>query len=107
MYVLERGMNAKWLGVVFAALTAVAAFGIGNMVQANSIASLLHESFGVSAWITGAVMTVLTAVVILGGIKSIAAVCERLVPFMAIFYVLGLPRPPGHARGPHPGHARA
>ena len=89
MYVLERGMNMKWLGIVFAALTAVAAFGIGCMVQANSISSLLHESFGLSVWISGAVMTVLTAVVILGGIKSIAAWCEKLVPVMAIFYILG------------------
>lgn len=89
MYALERGMNAKWLGVVFAALTSVAAFGIGCMTQANSIASLAQESVGLSPWISGAAMTVLTAVVILGGIRSISAVCERLVPFMAAFYVLG------------------
>ena len=89
MYVLERGLRMKWLGVVFAALTAVAAFGIGNMVQANSISSMVQETFDVSPWITGILMTILTAVVILGGIKSIASVCERLVPFMAIFYVLG------------------
>ena len=89
MYVLERGMNAKWLGVIFAALTAVAAFGIGNTVQANSLAALAYETFGISPWVSGAVMTILTAVVILGGIKSIARVCELLVPFMALFYVLG------------------
>lgn len=89
MYALERGMNAKWLGVVFAALTAVAAFGIGCMTQANSISSLAKESLGLNPWITGGIMTVLTAVVILGGIQSIASVCEKLVPFMAIFYVLG------------------
>jgi AGCS family alanine or glycine:cation symporter len=89
MYVLERGMKARWLGVVFAAFTSVAAFGIGCMVQANSISALVHEGFGVSPWITGAIMTALTAVVILGGIQSIASVCEKLVPFMAIFYVLG------------------
>ena len=89
MYVLERGMKARWLGVVFAALTAVAAFGIGCMVQANSIAALLQESMHVSPWISGTVMTILTAVVILGGIKSIARVCEALVPFMAGFYVIG------------------
>ncbi len=89
MYALERGMNAKWLGMIFAALTAVAAFGIGCMTQANSISSLAQESLGLNPWITGAVMTVLTAIVILGGIKSIAAVCEKLVPFMAVFYVLG------------------
>ncbi|HAN05827.1 MAG: transporter [Elusimicrobia bacterium GWA2_64_40] len=89
MYVLERALNARWLGVIFAFFTAVAAFGIGNMVQANSISHMLHESFGLSTWVSGAVMTALTAVVILGGIKSIARVCERLVPFMAVFYVLG------------------
>ncbi|MBP1621521.1 MAG: transporter [Acidobacteria bacterium] len=89
MYVLERGLGARWLGLIFAALTAVAAFGIGCMVQANSISSLVEESFHVSPWWTGAVLTVLTAVVILGGIKSIARVCERLVPFMAVFYVFG------------------
>ena len=89
MYVLERGMNARWLGLIFAALTAVAAFGIGNMVQANSIASLVQETFNISPWITGLTMTVLTAVVILGGIKSIARVCEKLVPIMAVFYVFG------------------
>jgi len=89
MYVLERGMKKKWLGMVFAALTAVSAFGIGNMVQANSISSMVVETFGISPWISGALMTILTAVVILGGIKSIANVCERLVPFMAITYVGG------------------
>jgi AGCS family alanine or glycine:cation symporter len=89
MYVLERGLNARWLGIVFAVLTAVAAFGIGCMVQANSISSLLHESYRVPTWASGLVMTVLTAVVILGGIKSIATVCEKLVPSMALFYVLG------------------
>ena len=89
MYVLERGMHARWLGMIFAALTAVAAFGIGCMVQANSISALLQESMNVSPWLSGIVMTVLTAVVILGGIKSIARVCEALVPFMAGFYVIG------------------
>jgi len=89
MYVLERGMNARWLGIVFALLTAVSAFGIGNMVQSNSISSMVQENFAIAPWITGILMTGLTAVVILGGIKSIATVCERLVPFMAIFYVAG------------------
>jgi len=89
MYVLERGLNMKWLGIIFAAFTAVTAFGIGNMVQANSISSLVKESMNIPEWITGIVMTVLTAIVILGGIKSIANVCEKLVPFMAVFYVLG------------------
>ncbi|MBI5745213.1 MAG: sodium:alanine symporter family protein [Elusimicrobia bacterium] len=89
MYVLERGLNARWLGLIFAFFTAVAAFGIGNMVQANSISQMLLESFGLNTWLTGAAMTVFTAFVILGGIKSIARFCEWLVPFMAVFYVLG------------------
>jgi AGCS family alanine or glycine:cation symporter len=89
MYVLERGMNKKWLAVLFAAFTSVTAFGIGNMVQANSISVMVQETFQIPMWITGLVLTILTAVVIIGGIKSIARVCERLVPFMAITYVLG------------------
>ena len=89
MYVLERGMNARWLGLIFAALTAFAAFGIGNMVQANSISSLMQETFNVSPWVTGIIMTILIAIVILGGIKYISKVCEKLVPFMAVFYVFG------------------
>lgn len=89
MYVLEKGMKCRWLACVFAFLTAVAAFGIGNMVQANSIATLVNETFHISVWITGVVITILTAVVILGGIKSIARTCEQLVPFMAVFYVGG------------------
>jgi len=89
MYALERGLGSKPLGMLFAALTAFAAFGIGNMTQANSISSLAQQTFGVSPWITGIVMTVLTAIVILGGITKIASVCEKLVPFMAAFYVLG------------------
>jgi len=89
MYVLERGLKKKWLAVLFAAFTSVTAFGIGNMVQANSISVMVQESFQIPMWITGLVLTMLTAVVIIGGIKSIAKVCERLVPFMAITYVLG------------------
>ena len=89
MYALERGLGSKPLGMLFAVLTAVAAFGIGNMTQANSIAGLAQQNFGLSPYLTGAVMTVLTAVVILGGISRIATVCEKLVPFMAAFYILG------------------
>ena len=89
MYVLERGMKQKWLGVLFAFLTAFSAFGIGNTVQANSISTMVKETLHISPWITGVVLTVLTAVVILGGIKSIASVCEKLIPFMAVFYILG------------------
>lgn len=89
MYVLEHGMNQRWLGLTFAVFCSIAAFGIGNMVQANSISVLMDETFRVPRWITGLVISVLTAGVILGGIRSIARVCEKLVPFMAVFYVLG------------------
>ena len=89
MYALEKGLGRKWLAVLFSVFTAIAAFGIGNMVQANSISDLLHESTGVSPWLTGGLLTVLVGVVILGGIRSIARVCEKLVPFMAAGYVLG------------------
>ncbi len=89
MYVLERGLNNKPLGLLFAFLTAIAAFGIGNTVQSNSIASLLKESYAVPVWITGIFLSLLTALVILGGIRSIARTCEKLVPFMAIIYVAG------------------
>ncbi|NTW56021.1 MAG: sodium:alanine symporter family protein [Chlorobiaceae bacterium] len=89
MYVIEKAMNMKWLAVLFACFTSVAAFGIGNMVQANSIATMVEHNFHISPWITGIVITSFTAVVIIGGITSIAKVCEYLVPFMAIFYVIG------------------
>ncbi|MHB1392194.1 MAG: alanine/glycine:cation symporter family protein [Clostridia bacterium] len=89
MYALENGLKMKWLAVLFCIFTGIAAFGIGNMVQANSISSMVVENFGVSPYITGAIMAILTGVVIIGGVKSIASVCEKLVPFMAIFYVLG------------------
>ena len=104
MYVLERGMKARWLGMLFAALTAVAAFGIGYMVQANSISAWSRRPSAISPWWTGGVMTVLTAVVILGGIKSIANVCEKLVPFMAVFYVLGCLILLAHERRRDPAH---
>jgi len=89
MYVLERGLKAKWLGILFAVFTAIAAFGIGNTVQANSIAVLIEDTFNISPWVSGSVMAFLTAIVILGGVKSIAKTCERLVPFMAVFYIAG------------------
>ncbi len=89
MYVLERGMKKKWLAVLFAALMAFSAFGIGNMVQANSVSMMLRETFNVPPWITGIVVALLVGSVILGGIKKISKVCEMLVPFMAIFFVVG------------------
>lgn len=88
MFVLERGMNLKWLGILFSIFTAIAAFGIGNMTQANSIASLSLKSFDVPTYISGIVLAILTALVILGGIQSISKVSTMLIPFMAIFYIL-------------------
>src|SRR5262249_38537084 len=85
MYVLERGLGWPVLGTAFAALTAISAFGIGNTVQANSIASLVTEHTGWPRWATGVPLALLTAAVVVGGIRSIATVCEALVPFMAIF----------------------
>lgn len=89
MYALERGLGWKKMAVLFAIFTAVAAFGIGNTVQANAIATLTDETYNVSPYITGAVICALTAAVVFGGIKSIASVCTMFVPFMAVFYVIG------------------
>lgn len=89
MYVLEYGLNNKPLAVAFAFFGSIAAFGIGNTVQANSISSMMTNQFGTPTWITGIVMAALTGVVIIGGVKRIASVCDKLVPFMAIFYVIG------------------
>lgn len=89
MYALERGLNMKWLGVIFAVFAGFASFGIGCATQVNAIAEVCHENLGIEPWVIGAIVAGLTAVVIFGGIKSIARVCEKLVPFMAIFYILG------------------
>lgn len=89
MYALERGLGWKVMAVLFALFTAIASFGIGNTVQANAIATLNFETYGISPYISGIVVAVLVGAVVLGGIKSIARVCSALVPFMALFYVLG------------------
>lgn len=89
MHALERGLNARWLGLLFAVFTATAAFGIGNVVQANALSQRALQSLQVPCWASGVALTVLTGAVILGGIRWIARVCEALVPFMAAFYVAG------------------
>lgn len=89
MYYIENGMKKKWLAYIFAGFGALAAFGIGNMVQSNSVAAALEASFGMPKLATGLILAGLSAVVILGGIKRIGQVTERLVPFMAAFYILG------------------
>lgn len=97
MYVLERALGMKWAGVLFAVLTALAAFGIGNMAQSNAVVAQVRQilpgpgaerEFWIAAGL-GFLMAALTAVVILGGIRSIARACTWLVPFMAVLYVLG------------------
>jgi AGCS family alanine or glycine:cation symporter len=90
MFALERGLKMKWLGVLFAIFAALAAFGIGDGVQSNAVANLMNEApFNIPKWITGLALAILVAIVLIGGIKWIARVCEALVPFMAILYVIG------------------
>jgi AGCS family alanine or glycine:cation symporter len=89
MYALERGLNMKWLAILFAVFTALASFGIGCTVQANSIALLASETFAIPTWVVGLFVCLLTASVILGGVKAIARVCTVFVPFMAVLYVVG------------------
>ena len=89
MFALERGLHAKWLAVLFAVFTAIAAFGIGNTVQANSISLLLYQTYGLSQYLVGGVLAVLVLLVIVFGVKGISRVCSALVPFMAVFYVIG------------------
>ena len=89
MFALERGLHAKWLAIIFAVFTALAAFGIGNTVQANSISMLLNETYGFSTYVVGAILALMVLLVIVFGVKGIARVCSTLVPFMALFYVLG------------------
>lgn len=89
MYALERGLGMKWLAVLFAVFTVLASFGIGCTVQANSIALIAYETFELPTWTVGLAVSILTAAVILGGVKTISRVCAVLVPFMAVLYVLG------------------
>jgi AGCS family alanine or glycine:cation symporter len=89
MYYIKNGLGDGWkpLGIAFALFGMIAAFGIGNMVQANSVADAMQNAFAIPDWVSGSVMMVLTAIVILGGIQRIAVVAAKLVPFMALAYV--------------------
>jgi len=87
MYYISKGLNAKWLGSLFALFAAIAAFGIGNMVQSNSVADALESSFNLPVWQTGIILTIATALVIIGGIKNIGRVAGVLVPIMIVFYM--------------------
>lgn len=88
MYYLERGLKQKWLGILFALFGAIAAFGIGNLVQANSVAGVVRSVFHIPNWGTGLALTLFTGLVLLGGIQSIGRVAAFFIPFMAVFYVL-------------------
>jgi AGCS family alanine or glycine:cation symporter len=93
MYYLSRGLSGSWmgapLGMLFAVFTALAAFGIGNMVQSNSLADALQGAFGVPEWLTGAAVAAFLAVVVLGGVRSIGRVTSVLVPGMVLLYMTG------------------
>ena len=89
MYYLEYGLKQKWLGIAFAIFAAISAFGIGNMVQANSVAEPLLDTFGVPKIVTGMVIALLCFAVIVGGVKRIGAFASKIVPAMAFFYVVG------------------
>ncbi len=89
MYYMKNRLNMKWLAVIFSVATIFSSFGTGSLPQINSISNSFYSTFGLSHWITGAVLSVLLAAVILGGIKRIASVTSRLVPFMAVVYFMG------------------
>ncbi len=89
MYYISKGLGMKWLGVLFAIFAAIAAFGIGNMVQSNSVAEAVKTSLNIPHYITGIVLALFTAMVVLGGIKSIARVTQVLVPVMIVIYFIG------------------
>ncbi|RQV92279.1 MAG: sodium:alanine symporter family protein [Calditrichaeota bacterium] len=88
MYYITKGLNARWLGILFAIFASIAAFGIGNMVQSNSVAQAVEHSFGIPGYITGIILMIMTIMVIIGGIKHIGRATGILVPFMIVFYVL-------------------
>ncbi len=89
MFAIEKGLKMKWLAVLFCIFTVIASFGIGNTIQANSISTMLSESFGVDTSYTGLVLVVLIAAVIILGVRGITSVCSRLVPIMAVLYIVG------------------
>lgn len=88
-YYIEQGLGLKWLAVLFAILIIFALGFIGNMVQSNSIASAFEKSLNIPTWVTGLIVAILVAFVVIGGIKNIAAFTEKVVPSMAFFYLIG------------------
>ncbi|MDO5301091.1 MAG: alanine/glycine:cation symporter family protein [Tissierellia bacterium] len=89
MYYIDKGLKQPWLAKLFAIFAALACFGIGNTVQSNAIAGVVKANFGISPVIVGIVLTLITAIVVAGGIQSITRVTEKLVPFMAALYIIG------------------
>lgn len=89
MYVLERALKKKWLGVLFAIFTIFATLGTGCAVQSHAISNILASNYNVPAWFSGLIITIFAGFVMIGGVKKIAKVCEKLVPFMALFYIVG------------------
>jgi len=89
MYYMDKRLNMKWLAVAFAIATVISSFGTGNLPQSNSIAITMEASFGFEPWIVGSVLAILLGLVILGGISRIAAVTSKIVPFMAVLYIVG------------------
>ena len=89
MYYISKGLGWKWLAVLFAIFATVASFGIGNMVQSNSVADVMEATFHVPFWVTGIILMIATALVILGGIKNIGTVTGILVPIMIVGYMVG------------------
>ncbi|MBR5317987.1 MAG: alanine:cation symporter family protein [Peptococcaceae bacterium] len=88
MYYIQNGLGMKWLAMIFAFFVAIACLGTGNATQGNSISMALESTLGINPLITGVVLTVLVGAIILGGIRRIATITEKLVPFMAVFYVV-------------------
>ena len=89
MYFIQNGLGWKWLASSFALFGAIAAFGGGNLIQANSVADVMSNMFEIDTWWTGLVLAIITGMILVGGIKSIGKVASYLVPFMALFYVSG------------------
>lgn len=89
MYALEKGLHMKWLAVLFCVFTVFASLGIGSTVQSNSISTILNDTYSVPLWISGALISFVFILVVLFGVKGISRVCSAVVPFMALFYILG------------------
>ncbi len=89
MYALEKGLHMKWLAVCFCVFTMIASLGIGSTVQSNSVSTTLFEAYNIPLWVSGTLFSFGLFLVVVFGVKGIAKVCSMIVPFMAVFYVLG------------------